>query len=61
MNPRVFQTDALDELEARQDDVLRQLDDLERRIAAVVAEYSGNAPAVESCPATSPRAMAQAA
>ena len=38
--PEVASISLLNELEARQDDVLRQLDELDVRITAVIAEFA---------------------
>jgi hypothetical protein len=40
MNPATSPHGFLQELETRQDDLLRQLDELDRRISAVLVEYS---------------------
>jgi hypothetical protein len=61
MHSVAFHTGSLEELEARQDDLLRQLDELERRIAAVVADYSGHAQTVESHERTEPEFASRAA
>jgi hypothetical protein len=49
MTPAASPLGFLQELETRQDDLLRQLDELDRRISAVLVEYSPNTAADDPC------------
>ncbi|HVC93256.1 MAG TPA: hypothetical protein VND64_06170 [Pirellulales bacterium] len=49
MNPAASPLVFLQELETRQDDLLRQLDELDRRITAVLVEYSPSPAADDPC------------